>query len=382
MKAILIDDEPLALQFLEKQLNKFDGIEVIDTFVHFKISEHKQLLNDINVVFLDIEMPEENGLEMAEKLIEINPYLSVVFVTAYNEYAVQAFELNTLDYLLKPVQTGRLQTTVERVLNQKHTINNEDNTYIAHLKVNVSNDITFELNDEVTIVNWRTAKAKELFSYLLLNEGNLIHKADLVDIFWEGFETKKAFPLLYTTVYHIRKALKPFNKFLQLKNEQDGYILLIDNVLIDLIEWERQINKYPSVNDYSINFLEDAMILYTDPYLKNYDYLWADNERFRLESKWVSTALNISNYYFENGKYKQAESWLVEICQTQPENEGAHFLLMRLYDILDYGILVNHEYEKLSENLLELGLSVNDQIQNWYNQWLEHQRPENMNNSS
>lgn len=373
MKAILIDDEPLALTYLERQIDKIGGINIIDTFVWFNIDDHKQLLNDINIVFLDIEMPETNGLEMAEKIIEINPYLEVIFVTAYNNYAVQAFELNALDYILKPVQIDRLQETVNRLVNKFDLVKNINERQSEKLKINVCNELVFELDDELSIVNWRTAKAKELFAYLLLHEGKLIHKEDLVEIFWQEIKSERAFPLLYTTVYHIRKAISGFNEFLTLKNKQDGYILITNNILIDLVEWERKVDNYYPVNENNIEHLEEVMALYTNSYLNKLDYMWADTERFRLENKWITTAQNISNYYYKNGIPKQAESWLINICQVQPENENAHFLLMKLYDSLGYGILVNHQYEKLSKSLNDLGLTVNAQIKNWYEKWETNQ---------
>src|SRR5690554_2962338 len=102
VKAVLIDDEPLALGFLERQLKKISDISIVHKFVNFNLSKDAAILEDIDVVFLDIEMPEINGLELAEKILEIEPTIIIVFVTAFSEYAVQAFELNTLDYIVKP----------------------------------------------------------------------------------------------------------------------------------------------------------------------------------------------------------------------------------------------------------------------------------------
>src|SRR5690625_3337038 len=104
MRTILVDDEPLALDYLEIQLDKIKDITVVEKFTNLDILDHVKLIENIDLVFLDIEMPGKNGLEIAEQLLEVNPTLEIVFVTAYDEYAVQAFELNALDYLLKPIQ--------------------------------------------------------------------------------------------------------------------------------------------------------------------------------------------------------------------------------------------------------------------------------------
>lgn len=369
MKAILIDDEPLALQYLERQLNKIGSVNVIDTFVQFEIEKHINLLNQINLVFLDIEMPEVSGLEIAEKIVEVNPNIAIVFVTAYNDYAVQAFELNALDYILKPVRIERLETTIQRVIANFKNNNEDDIQHNEKLQINVGEDLSFLIANDVSIVNWRTTKAKELFLYLLHNKEKIVHKAELVELFWGEFEKEKAFSLLYTTVYHVRRSLKKFHNNLQLKNKQDGYILMTNDVLIDLVEWEKQVNNLSSINENNIEHYEKSMELYTGAYLENCDYLWVDSERYRLENKWISIALKIGTFYFDNGNSHKAESWLINICQVHPDNENAHFLLMKLYNSLNYGILVKHQYEKLTSNLKELGLNVNSKIDNWYVQW-------------
>lgn len=99
MKAILIDDEQLALDLLERNLNNIGSIEVIGTHTDPMEGKKDILQKDVDIIFLDIHLPEVNGMELAEQIIEKKPYLPIIFVTAFNEYAVKAFELNALDYI-------------------------------------------------------------------------------------------------------------------------------------------------------------------------------------------------------------------------------------------------------------------------------------------
>src|SRR5690606_379077 len=69
-----------------------------------------------DVAFVDIEMPGYNGLETAERLLALQPELQIVFVTAYDQYAIDAFELQAIDYVLKPVQPKRLEKTLQRLM--------------------------------------------------------------------------------------------------------------------------------------------------------------------------------------------------------------------------------------------------------------------------
>ena len=114
MKAILIDDEHLALTYLEYQLNMIGEVEIIGKYTNPLEGRQAVEQLDVDIVFLDIQIPKINGLELAEILLEHKPYLHIVFITTYDEYAIKAFKLNALDYVLKPVELERLKLTIER----------------------------------------------------------------------------------------------------------------------------------------------------------------------------------------------------------------------------------------------------------------------------
>ena len=111
MKALLIDDERLARQELKNLLASHSEIQIVGEANNAEtaIESIKQLKPD--VIFLDIQMPGKNGFELLE---EISGVPEIIFVTAYDEYAIRAFEVNALDYLLKPVQASRLAETVKK----------------------------------------------------------------------------------------------------------------------------------------------------------------------------------------------------------------------------------------------------------------------------
>lgn len=112
-KAIIADNEPLALQQLEKFLSEEDDIELAASCRNGQTALDAIDQHHPELVFLDIEMPEMNGIEVMETLGNDNlPF--VVFVTAFDEYAVKAFEVNALDYLLKPFNKKRFSETLVR----------------------------------------------------------------------------------------------------------------------------------------------------------------------------------------------------------------------------------------------------------------------------
>lgn len=123
IKVILIDDEPLSRELIRSYLNAYKELEVVeecsDGFEGVKaIATHKP-----DLVFLDIQMPKINGFEMLE-LIDENP--AIIFSTAFDEYAIKAFEKNAIDYLLKPFSKDRLDKAVKKFLDAhaKNTVYN------------------------------------------------------------------------------------------------------------------------------------------------------------------------------------------------------------------------------------------------------------------
>lgn len=113
MKALIVDDERLARTELKRLLNPFKEIKVVGEAVNADDAADK--INELKpeLVFLDIQMPGKSGFELLE---ELDTVPTVIFTTAYDEYALKAFEYNALDYLLKPIEPKRLEETVKKIV--------------------------------------------------------------------------------------------------------------------------------------------------------------------------------------------------------------------------------------------------------------------------
>ena len=114
IRTILVDDEPLAIQGLELRLQEHEDVEIIE-----KCSNGREAIRAIkthkpDLVFLDIQMPGFDGFSVVQGLMEVEPPL-FVFVSAYSDHALRAFEAQAVDYLMKPVEESRLADTIERV---------------------------------------------------------------------------------------------------------------------------------------------------------------------------------------------------------------------------------------------------------------------------
>lgn len=119
LTAVIIDDEPLARTDLEHELSGIDTIDVKDSCSNGVEGIHAIHAHSPDLIFLDIQMPGLNGFEMLS-LIDPDKLPFVVFVTAYDEHAVTAFEENALDYILKPVRRERLVQSIERAQQARH----------------------------------------------------------------------------------------------------------------------------------------------------------------------------------------------------------------------------------------------------------------------
>ena len=112
MNALIVDDSRLARQELKHLLKAFEAITVVGEAANADVARQQLKRLSVDVIFLDIQMPGQDGFELLETLDHVP---QVIFTTAYDEYAIRAFEVNALDYLLKPIQPERLASAIEKL---------------------------------------------------------------------------------------------------------------------------------------------------------------------------------------------------------------------------------------------------------------------------
>ncbi|MEX6689744.1 LytTR family DNA-binding domain-containing protein [Danxiaibacter flavus] len=111
MKCVVIDDEPLALQLVQNYIGKTEGLELVAKFTDTVEAGDFLEKNPVDLLFLDVQMPDENGLQFFSRL-ENKPM--VIFTTAYSQFAVEGFNLDAIDYLLKPFDYARFEKAVNK----------------------------------------------------------------------------------------------------------------------------------------------------------------------------------------------------------------------------------------------------------------------------
>lgn len=198
ISALIVDDERYAREELAYLLGKFPGIQVIGEVESGEAAILKALQLQPDVVFLDIEMPKMNGIEVAKTLVEVKKVPLIIFATAYPQFAVEAFRINAVDYLLKPYDEQQLKQTIERIEKTLYPTLTVDNTEkLGKLAIEAGGDIDYILprdilyiyrNDKVTKIITQTddydvrTTLKELESRLVSFSFFRIHKGYLVNL--------------------------------------------------------------------------------------------------------------------------------------------------------------------------------------------------------
>lgn len=139
-RVIIIDDERLARNELKKLLSEYPELEVVDEAANVDEGIRKIEALEPDLIFLDIQMPGKTGFDL---LRELNRAPEVIFTTAYDEYALRAFEVNALDYLLKPIEPKRLADAI-------HKLEEEEETGDAEAPVTTNRSLLNE-NDQVFV---------------------------------------------------------------------------------------------------------------------------------------------------------------------------------------------------------------------------------------
>jgi two-component system LytT family response regulator len=184
IKTLVVDDEPLARKGLRLRLEKHDDIEVVAECQNgleavSMISQHRP-----DLVFLDIQMPGLNGFQVIHKLRELKkPIPMIVFVTAYDSYAIKAFDVHALDYLLKPADDERLSLALDKV--REYFVNQHQDQQSMRL-VNLVAELTGDDCEEILrkLANGEPVDTNPYPDVLAIKDGSEVTRVAVSDIQW------------------------------------------------------------------------------------------------------------------------------------------------------------------------------------------------------
>lgn len=376
-KVVIVDDEQLATQHLENVLKTIGNVDIIGKFNNsIQALEEVKKLNP-NLIFLDIEMAGMTGFELAKKIREFNLNCYIVFVTAYEKYAIKAFELGVTDYIMKPFTFDRVQRLLER-LGPPVTYEDEvTEVEKEHYSVHAFKHFHFcKNNKEIKNVKWRTAKSRELFIYLVQNSREVVRKDILIELLWPDLEMEAAYDNLYTSVYHIRKTLKDAGIDIKINNTFHGYEIDFRNIGYDVFEWEDKIDELENLLMSTTDTKEimakynALMRLYQGHYLEEETYVWKENIQEQLRIKFLYISRIVISFLKDKKKYLEALIVSLHLQKTYSYLEDSYFILMKLYDLLGDRRKVEEQYQSLIKMMSdEFGAKPDKEIIEWYENW-------------
>ncbi|MBC8015818.1 MAG: response regulator [Sporomusaceae bacterium] len=273
MRIAAVDDEMHALKRFERMVQKNDGIDLCGLF-----ETGEQLIgylkeHTLDAVFLDIEMPGVNGLALSQQIIDLNENIEIVFVTAFNQYAVEAFELQAIDYIMKPLKKVRLEKTVKRLLGIKGAV-----TKPSELFIQCFGDFEVFLNGEAMV--WKNSKAKEILAFLIHKNGIAVDWQKIADAVWPEHDFEKSQANFHANNYLLRKKLTKEGIAGIIEGSRGNYRVLKDRVSCDLYQLEAMIK------DKRINRKEDIRLLeelVQNGYMEGNGYSWAQPRAAELD---------------------------------------------------------------------------------------------------
>lgn len=326
MRAIVVDDEKLACRQVKKMLQDLGKFQTIKAYTDPEEARDDAAARTTDVAFLDIEMPEINGIDLAEALQAGNEKMRIVFITAYDDFAIRAFELNAIDYLLKPVLKSRLEKTVARLFKNGETASQDMQPEKETYGLECFESLKFYHIPEdgakrYISIKWRTSKARELYAYLLKEHDRFTSKETLIDTLWPGTDPAKANTQLYTTIYQIRKLMNNLPLHHHIMKSDIGYTLNISDTTIDTEEWEKHLSKLPPLSPSTYGEHSRLFRDYKDHYFAEYGYLWAESERVRLSQLWLEHAYRLIRFLIQEKSYTQALDICQRIAKIEPDEE-------------------------------------------------------------
>lgn len=178
MKAICVDDEPLVLNLTVSLCRELPELDTVEGFTRAQDALAYLETESADLALLDIDMPGINGLMLAAKLKELCPQISIIFLTGYAQYAVDAFQLHATGYLLKPIHREKLASEINYALSRHPS--KQSPRVVARTFGN------FELLVDGKAVSFGRSKAKELLAYLIDRQGDRISRAEAFAALWEN----------------------------------------------------------------------------------------------------------------------------------------------------------------------------------------------------
>ncbi|MDF2937259.1 MAG: hypothetical protein K0Q90_2632 [Paenibacillaceae bacterium] len=367
MRAIIVDDEQPSLDLLRLLLERDGRIRLSGAYK--KPSEALAALDEAgpDVAFLDVDMPQMNGLELARRIHERQEAVEIVFVTAYAQYAIDAFRRNALDYLLKPLTPEAVSETVSRLYKRRQPP--------APLPMPTSQEGMkavlfggFDILDTAgQPVKWRTLKTKEMMAYFLAKEGQQVSKWELMADLWPELNEEQSRTYLHTTLYNLKKALKDAGGAGQIHYVSGQYHASFGDVANPLRLYREFERTRPPLTEETARDYQALASLYQGELFARLDYPWSAPYREMCFGLFRQSCIRLSRFFLDKGEQEAAAKAAGQLLVQSEIDEEAHEMMLEVHFLKNDRMALRHQYEQLKHVLLsELGLPPKPAVERLY----------------
>lgn len=337
IRIVAVDDEQPALRRVGKLLEAFEEVRVCGlfdkspAFLEYILTEPET----IDLALLDMEMPVLHGLELARRLRECRPEIHIAFLTAYEEFARDAFDVEALDYLLKPVMEEDLSRMISRFVKRSGRGGSKGDQTERGISVYSFGPFTVTTDTGVQI-RFRNSKGKELLAYLHHHRGKPVSKAQIMEEIWYGRDVERTQVNLHSTVYQLRKDLETYglsDLIQQSKIAGGSYSLNWSPSFDDVVSFEDEVTQYKQT--LSLTHALKAVQTYGGGFLTGSGYSWAVPRQAELELRYAELLEAIVDTYVRQHRYDIALTPMRKWAELFPLNGRTHAKVIALLLLLN-----------------------------------------------
>lgn len=322
MRVLIVEDDLKTIQDIQRFLQSDSS------YTHIAYQNSKEVLKDLHqikpdVALLEVANPEVDGFELAYHLMKAYPNLPIIFITSFNNHAAEAFELYTIDYLLKPISPLRLKSVLikGKAMMRKDVEKSKGQTSIKlfgamEVKLNARN------------IRFKRRKSKEILSYLILNNNQALI-SDLQSALFEEISPNKASVQLKAQLYQLRRDLISVQEKIQVELSEHHLHLKLKDVSID---YQSFMDMDPQ--KMSTHQLEKALLLYGRGLLLNFDCAWAQKDHLLAEAHFITLQQTLVKRLVEIKDYDKLKTAIFDLKPY----------LMDLESLDHYGQLIKQHF--------------------------------------
>lgn len=367
MRVLVVDDEPVMLLAMKRLLSKIEGIELVRSFDNAAEALDFIRNNEVELAFLDIQIGEDNGLELAQSLRSASAGTDIVFTTSHTEYAMPAYDVYPLDYMVKPISSRRLEQTIARAMSKSGSSGKQVADHAAP-RLTVRALGCFEVvSKQAGAVKWISKKSAELFAYLLVQRGRSVAKTRVLEDIFPEMPLKNAEIYLNTAVYQLRKALLPHGFKESIQSSQEQYRVEWSRMDVDFIQFEQGVEELSDITAENAEIALDLEKQFNGELFEDKSYEWATAERERLGLVYDSFAKVLVHWLLERKRHREAFQIARRLVSHNEFEEESIILLLTVQAAIGDRQSLQSTYERYTQLLFqELGLQPSERLRQVY----------------